>query len=182
MNGAEIWFCTIDEDSFDSVGPSFPEECSETNNSTVPMFSCCLAPGKNHIKPECANSEAAVFYELEVVDWCLSTTQSLVTLRAPLCNDDDTEGDTSQDTSRNCFLQSSTPGGEIDLMVAFNPSDQTRPHGYQRRTHVQVDLSAGSLTQAESVVADEGLLAAHAIFMLFVWMLLAPLGVFVSYL
>lgn len=182
MNGAEIWFCAIDGDAFNSASSSFPDECSETNNSTLPMFSCCLAPGKKHIKPECADSKASVFYELEVVDWCLSTTQSSVILRAPLCNDDDMDGDTSQHASRNCFLQSSTADGEMDLIVAFNPSDQTRPHGYQRRTHVQVDLSAGSLTQAESVVADEGLLAAHAIFMLFVWMLLAPLGVFVSYL
>jgi hypothetical protein len=43
-----------------------------------------------------------------------------------------------------------------------------------------MDLIGGDLTERESLVTDQGLLATHAIFMLIAWMICAPVGIFVS--
>ena len=73
----------------------------------------------------------------------------------------------------------SSPGGGMDFIVAYNTLLSNRPHGYQRRTNAQVDLNAGVLTQSEAGIADDGLIATHGAFMLVGWLLLAPWGVFV---
>eukprot|EP00526_Cylindrotheca_closterium_P027564 CAMPEP_0113653556 /NCGR_PEP_ID=MMETSP0017_2-20120614/28648_1 /TAXON_ID=2856 /ORGANISM="Cylindrotheca closterium" /LENGTH=51 /DNA_ID=CAMNT_0000566569 /DNA_START=1 /DNA_END=153 /DNA_ORIENTATION=- /assembly_acc=CAM_ASM_000147 len=51
------------------------------------------------------------------------------------------------------------------MIVSFNPNDQNKPHGFQRRTSTVVDLKAGILTAAEAGVADTGLVAYHGISM-----------------
>lgn len=177
MRGAEIWFCTIKEEFLDTYD-GFAEACSESyrQDDTADMFSCCLAPGTQHAAPICADSSNPIFYELEVVDWCLQNDQSLVTVRAPVC--DDNYNDIGE--GRTCFRLYSTEDRKMDFILAYNPLAQNRPHGYQRRTAAQVDLIAGVLTQAETQIADDGLIATHAIFMLLSWMILAPAGVYVS--
>lgn len=178
MNGAEIWFCTIISDKFSSITRPFPDSCSSaTDNASLEQaaFSCCVARG-NQAKPSCVDSEASVFYPLEVVDWCLSESESIISVQAPVCND---EVKLSSDGQRNCFALSSTPEGDIDMIVAYNPSAQNRPHGFQRRSSSRVNLKAGILTQLEESLADDGLIAYHAISMYIFWMFLAPLGVFI---
>ena len=182
MNGAHIWFCSVNEDVRQELNP-FPDDCSAlsysvTGNSTVskrPGFSCCLAPGKHHMRPECAAPGDDVYYPLEIVDWCLSSSSSSVTVRAEVCGDDTADSE----AGRNCFRMTSSPGGGMDFIVAYNTLMNNRPHGYQRRTNAQVDLNAGVLTQSEAGIADDGLIATHGAFMLVGWLLLAPWGVFV---
>jgi hypothetical protein len=157
----------------------FPEQCPEQTVSSQQVFSCCLATGEKHVKPQCAYPNDKVYYQLAVVDWCLSTTQASVTIRAPLCNSNSQDG-FADDQIRDCFNITSTPDRKMDLIAAFHPSDQDRPHGYQRRTSSQADLNAGVLTERESGSStDEGVIAFHAISMLFFWMILAPAGIFV---
>jgi hypothetical protein len=184
MNGAEIWFCTINKDEFKDKG-TLPDECPRNRaNLGETMFSCCVAPGTLHGIPRCAVPGDEIFYPIEVAESCLTTDSSSVTIHAPVCMDpaDDTspEGPPLKDPLRNCFRLSSTPNGKMDFIVSYNPMDLNRPHGYQRRTSAQVDLFAGVLTQRESLVTDQGLLATHAVFMLAAWMIFAPLGIFVS--
>ena len=68
---------------------------------------------------------------------------------------------------------------KMDFIVAFNLNAIVN-HGYMKRTSAQVDLNAGFLTESEAPIADEGLIATHAVFMLIAWMLVAPASVFVS--
>jgi len=191
MNGANIWFCTINEDAFYAHG-DLPDKCPTTNRKTgtgtpdgPAMFSCCLAPGTNHKAPVCSQSTDDLYYELEVLDWCLTPTESSVTIRAPLCSGDDdnssnANGEGANQKQKNCFGTSSSPDGKMDFIVSYNPMSSTRPHGYQRRTSAQVDLMAGVLTESEVSTADSGLIATHGVFMLIGWMLVAPWAVFVS--
>ena len=182
MNGAEMWFCTVNKNLFPSRG-ALPRDCqssgrdSSNDDTRESMFSCCVARGGLHAVPACADLGDDVFYELDVVDWCLSTSSSSVTIISTVCSDED--GDS--DLQRDCFRLSSTPEGKMDFIVAYNPFVQNRPHGYQRRTAAQVDLNAGVLTQSESELADVGLLATHALFMLVAWMICAPWAIFVSF-
>lgn len=174
MLGSEIWFCTVDESAFGSA--TFPDSCEDGANQGKKMFSCCLAPGKLHQLPVCEKEGADVYYALEVVDWCLTPTYSRVVVRAPVC-EDDAAG--SVDGKVDCFRLTSKPNGEMDFIVAYNKNG-IRNHGYQMRTGAALDLNSGFQTQGESLVADTGLIATHAVFMLFAWMFLAPLAIFVS--
>lgn len=173
MAGAEIWFCTLVRDNFASIARPFPDTCSDSERDSdgaslnrTEAFSCCLARG-NQAKPSCVDTEASVFYELEVVDWCCAESESSVTVKAPVC---DTGRQPSSDGKRDCFELASTPEGDIEMIVAFNPSDQNRPHGFQRRSSSRVNLSAGILTQLEGTLADDGLIAFHAVSMYVFWM------------
>jgi hypothetical protein len=182
MNGAEIWLCRVNTDAFSSQSNKCPslesDQPSFVGDTSNPMFRCCVAPGGVHTVYGCAVLGDDVFYELELVDWCLSPKTSSITVRAPVCSDQDDQSD----PQRNCFRLSSTPEGKIDFSVAYNPLAQNRPHGYQRRTAAQVDLNAGILTQSETQTSDTGLIATHGIFMLVSWMFCAPWAIFVSYL
>ena len=177
MNGAEIWFCTVSDDVFYSDVDLCPKKHNTERmlSAGKPAFSCCLAAGNHALA--CRNSGDDTYYELEVIDWCLSKEVSSVTVRAPICRDQENQSR----ARRNCFLLSSTPDGQMDFIIAYNPLSRYRSHGYQRRTAAQVDLRAGSLTQSEAEVADTGLIATHGAFMLFGWMICAPWGIFVSH-
>ena len=209
MLNAEIWFCQVNDDVFygtaseegistadddDDKGgnvmcPEEDEDESATATSNKAMFSCCLRRGGNQQLNRCSQDDSdQVYYELEVVTWCLTSTSSSVTIRAPVCDENDDDNDEQQQqphasrTRRDCFLLSSTADGKMDFIIAYNPLSKVRSHGYQRRTFAQVDLitSGGGLTQSEASVADTGLIATHGTFMLLGWMVLAPWGVFVS--
>lgn len=176
MKGAEIWWCTVNADVF--ATETFPDACdadSDKVNLEKKLFSCCVADGGLHVQPVCSGADAAVFYELTIIDWCLTPGTSSVTVTAPVC--DDTEQFANGKV--NCFRTSSNANGEMDFIVAYNPN-RIGNHGYQMRTAAAVDLSAGVLTQSESDTADVGLIATHAIFMLCGWMLFAPMAIFVS--
>jgi hypothetical protein len=176
MKGAEIWWCTVNADVF--ATETFPDAC-DANSGKVnfgnKLFSCCVADGGLHVQPVCSSPDASVYYELTIVDWCLTPGTSRVTVTAPVCDDNEqlTNGKV------NCFRTTSNANGEMDFIVAFNPN-RIGNHGYQMRTAAAVDLSAGVLTQNESDTADVGLIATHAIFMLFGWMVFAPMAIFVS--
>lgn len=172
MKDAEIWFCTVDPDIYSSFPRPFPDSCSERQTSPA-MFSCCVARGAN-VKPACLNQQDSVFYELSVVDWCLSKEEASVTVTTLVC-----DAGKEFDGSRDCFETASNPDGTIDNIVAFNPSDQSRPHGFQRRSSSVIDLNAGMLTESETGIADDGLIAYHAVTMLIFWMILAPAGIFI---
>lgn len=179
MKGAHIWFCTVDNDSLQAYLP-LPSDCTAPNaTSPSPMFSCCLAPGTYHEKPLCSKSSDDLFYSLEITDWCISSETSSVTVRAPVCNNDETVAIDSGSEKRNCFRTVSTEDGAMDFIVAYNRVANSRPHGYQRRTNAQIDLTAGVFTQEEASTADDGLIATHGAFMLFGWLGLAPWGVFI---
>ncbi|CAJ1957528.1 unnamed protein product [Cylindrotheca closterium] len=168
MNGADIWFCTIDPENFVVT----PGSCD--SRQTEPFaFNCCVARGAN-VMPNCLGLSDPDFYPLQVVDWCLDADQSSVTIRADVCAGDDVGGKT-----RNCFQSSSNGDGTMNMIAAYNPS-RVRPHGFQRRTSTVVDLKAGIQTADEGNVAQEGLIAYHAITMLVFWMFLAPIGIFVA--
>jgi hypothetical protein len=181
MKGAEIWFCRVDSEAFDdsqsnkctSIESDQPDSSDDTSK---PMFTCCVAPGGLHRIDGCAGLDDDVFYELELVNWCLSPESSSITVRAPVCSIQDDPSD----PQRNCFRLSSTSEGNMDFIVAHNPDAQDRPHGFQRRTAAQVNLIAGILTQTETQIADTGLIATHGVFMLVSWMLCAPWSIFVS--
>jgi hypothetical protein len=179
MSSAEIWFCTINTDEFKDKG-TLANECPRNRaNLGETMFSCCVTPGTMHGIPRCAVPGDEIFYPVEVAESCLTTDSSSVTIRAPVCMDpaDDTS---PEGPLRNCFRLSSTPDGKMDFIVSYNPMALNRPHGYQRRSSAQMDLIGGDLTERESLVTDQGLLATHAIFMLIAWMICAPVGIFVS--
>ena len=183
MNGAHIWFCSLNFTELMSM-EGMPDECSANTTTSLRenAFSCCLAPGTHHNVPVCAEPGDEIYYTLEVVDWCLSKEESSVTVRALVCSDDDVGSNNNVNaTSNECFQMSSTPDGKMDFIVAFNPLSNSRPHGYQRRTNAQVDLIAGILTKGEAQTADKGLIATHGVLMLVGWMVLAPWGVFVSF-
>lgn len=67
----------------------------------------------------------------------------------------------------------------MDFITAFNTHSAT-VHGFMRRTSAQLNLLDGMLTQGEAPVVEQGLIATHGLFMLFGWMIMAPLAVFVS--
>jgi hypothetical protein len=178
MKGAEIWWCTVDIDAYAAL-ETFPALCDVENKVDFQqkMFSCCVAPGELHVQPVCSDENDAVHYELTVVDWCLTPESSRVVVNAPVCDDDDDAE--SSDDKVNCFRTTSNTNGEMDFIVAYNPN-RIGNHGYQMRTAAAVDLSAGILTQSEAHVADTGLIATHAMFMLFAWCVLTPMAIFVS--
>ena len=141
------------------------------------MFSCCLAPGTHHNVPQCiSHSDSDPHYSLDIVDWCLSSDASSVTVRTLICNDKE---ENAVSTGKKCFQIGPTANGRMDLVVAYSTISQHRPHGYQRRTDAQVDLRAGIVTQDEAATADPGLIATHGVFMMIGWMILAPWGVFI---
>eukprot|EP00980_Cylindrotheca_fusiformis_P007158 scaffold1505_cov118-Cylindrotheca_fusiformis.AAC.8 len=177
MKGAEIWWCTVNSEPY--AAETFPTACTEESKVDVEpkLFSCCVAPGGLHVKPDCANENDNVYYELTVVDWCLTPTTSRVVVSAPVCSDNDDPA--FVDGKVDCFRTASKANGEMDFIVAYNPN-RIGNHGYQQRTGAAVDLSVGILTQSESNVADTGLIATHAVFMLFGWCVLTPLAIFVS--
>ena len=167
MNGADIWFCRVNADNFAVT----PGSC-ERRQVEPQAFSCCVARGAN-VVPQCLPETDPAFVQLEVVDWCLDAEESSVTVRADVCASETAGGKTS-----NCFDPSSNADGTIDMIAAYNPA-RVRPHGFQRRTSTVVDLKAGLLTAAESSIAQEGLIAYHAITMLVFWMFLAPVGIYI---
>lgn len=168
MNGADIWLCRIDPSNFAVTAGS-----CESRQAEPFAFSCCVARG-SHVVPGCLGEDDPSFYPLEVVDWCLDEEESSVTIQAEVCAGEGFGGKTS-----NCFEPSSNGDGTINMIAAYNPS-RVRPHGFQRRTSTVVDLKAGILTAGESNVAQEGLIAYHAITMMVFWMFLAPIGIFVA--
>ena len=182
MKDAEIWFCTINEADFNSYRASlpenaFPDECTPEDNVGKPMFSCCLASGKAQVMPECSTEDDGVYYKLEVIDWCLTQEKSEVVVQAPVCADDVTDAN----FDGNCFrLTSDSSNDEIDFIVAYNVNGLTSPHGMNQRTNAKANLNEGIQTVAETTVSDTGLIVTHALFMLFSWMVLAPLAIFVS--
>mmetsp|Transcript_35416 Transcript_35416/g.85880 ORF Transcript_35416/g.85880 Transcript_35416/m.85880 type:complete len:1612 (-) Transcript_35416:38-4873(-) len=168
MNGADIWFCRIDPANFVVT----PGSCASRQAEPF-AFTCCVARGAN-VVPRCLDENNPSYYPLEVVDWCLDAEESSVTIRTEVCAGDGVGGKIS-----NCFQPSSNADGTIDMIAAYNPS-RVRPHGFQRRTSTVVDLKAGILTAEEGSVAQEGLIAYHAITMMVFWMFLAPIGIFVA--
>ena len=142
------------------------------------MFSCCVAEGGTHVMPVCSADTAPVYYPLTVVDWCLTETDSMVTVTAPVCEETATVPN-SQGVV-DCFRTTSKVNGDMDFIVAYNPRLASRGHGYQMRTAAAANLESGRQTLSEVPTADEGLIATHAVFMLFGWMVFAPAAVFVS--
>lgn len=178
MRGAEIWWCTVNSEPF--AAETFPSSCDGTTSKMdvePKMFSCCVSPGQLHVQPVCSNENDAVHYELTVIDWCLTPESSRVIVSAPVCADDDDSA--FVDGKVNCFRTTSNENGEMEFIVAYN-HNRIGNHGYQMRTGAAVDLSAGILTQSEAHVADTGLIATHAVFMLFGWCVLTPIAIFVS--
>lgn len=169
-----------------------PNDASTRANTT--MFSCCLAE-THPSRPRCLNSNDKVFYELEVVDWCLTEETSSVTVRAPVCYEPEmlnglestlpsvvkqasAPSDPTDNDRIQCFRLTSTDDDRMNFIVSFNPNEFAN-HGYMRRTAAQVDLFAGILTQSEIGTADDGLIATHGIFMLLAWMVVAPAAIFI---
>eukprot|EP00980_Cylindrotheca_fusiformis_P016407 scaffold4891_cov140-Cylindrotheca_fusiformis.AAC.4 len=171
MFGADIWFCRVNPSEFGAFPRPFPDSC-DVRQAAPEMFLCCVATGVN-VVPTCREPNDPGFYELNVLSWCLSTSEASVTLRTAVCNDDDEE-------KNGCFELASNIDGTIDVIAAFNPSAQNTPHGFQRRTSSVVDLKAGILTAPESGVADTGLIAYHAVTMMVFWMFLAPMGIYIA--
>mmetsp|Transcript_5710 Transcript_5710/g.13451 ORF Transcript_5710/g.13451 Transcript_5710/m.13451 type:complete len:1254 (+) Transcript_5710:47-3808(+) len=165
MAGAEIWFCTVNPGLF---GQGITPNCDD-RQTTPDMFQCCVASGAN-VKPSCLSPEDSRHYELDVINWCLSPEESSVTVKALVCD---------EHVETDCFDISSNPDGSIDMIVSYNPNDQNRPHGFQRRTSTVVDLKAGIMTASEDGVADTGLIAYHGITMLVFWMIMAPIGIYI---
>ena len=174
-----MWFCSINSDAYYTAST----ECftGDIESNEPPMFSCCLAIGGFHVAPQCSKpSHGPVYYNLQVMDWCVSSEGTThVTVRAPACTEEE-ESTSILSNQRSCFKLSSTADGKMDFIAAFQPEDKSRPHGYQRRTSAQVDLVAGMLTANESETSDAGLIATHGVFMLIAFMVVAPLGIFVS--
>ena len=166
MAGAEIWFCTLNPNLF---GQGFTNNCDDRQTSPSNMFSCCVAHGAN-VKPTCLSPTDSRYYELDVLNWCLSSEESSVTVKALVCDEEITTG---------CFEISSHADGTMDMIVSYNPNEQNRPHGFQRRTSTVVDLQAGIMTASEEGVADTGLIAYHGITMLVFWMFMAPAGIYI---
>lgn len=190
MKGAHMWFCTVNEEEFGEIRDNMPEDCrerfldseDEEDDLAATLFSCCLAIGTLHNAPQCVQpDDARAYYELEVTNACLSNTMAAVTVKAPVCatGEDQDGSDSIVLSRRTCFKTSSTPDGKMDFIAAYNPLSAIRPHGYQRRTSAQVDLTAGILTQEETETVDSGLIATHGIFMLLGWLILAPWGIFI---
>jgi len=174
MKGAEIWFCTVNEHLLGSE--EYAASCngaSDKVNSKAKLFSCCVCEGGLHIQPVCSDS----FYDLTVVDWCLTPGSTMVSVTAPICNINDDHSD-----GKDCFRTTSKENGEMDFIVAYNENNYMirKGHGYQKRTSSAVDLSKGKQTQSETGTADEGLVATHAMFMLCAWMIFAPGAVFIA--
>ena len=176
MRGAEIWVCRVLQDAWDDVEDSGKSDCNDSFDITTqaPLM-CCVAPGTGHAQPRCATSNDEVFYELEIIDWCLTPTSASVTIRAPACDD----GVGPFNGPVDCFRLSSTDDNLMDFITAFNPNSAT-VHGFMRRTSAQLNFFDGMLTQGEAPVVEQGLIATHGLFMLFGWMIMAPLAVFVS--
>lgn len=179
MQGAHIWWCTIDADVFDTQDE--PDTCSlDPPGDTTQerhVFSCCLSVGGLHFIPPCLEETDPIFYPLEVISSCASGENTVVKLRIPACSD---SAEVEDSSTRRCFDMSSEPDGSIDFIVSYNLLAPNRPHGFQRRTSAQMNLRAGTLTEAEAGTADDGLIATHGVFMLFAWMILAPWAIFVS--
>jgi peroxidase len=185
MKGSEMWICEVLEDAFYDYfdSPEMPSTCpskGDISQTQTAMFFCCMMEGKMHIASRCAVPADPIFYELEVLSWCLTPEMSSVTIRAPVC---DMTGANSNNgaNSIDCFrLNSPTDNStKQDFIVAYNPNEAAN-HGYMRRTAAQVDLVTGILTQSEIGTAGDGLIATHGLFMLIGWMVVAPLAIFVS--
>ena len=180
MTNAEIWFCFVNEDQWGlrATNATVEEDCSlepiennvgEAADNEDFMFSCCVAHSHFNSKPICAKPGDDVFYELIVTNWCMSKSSASVTVSTRLCGNDEDGG--------GCFK--TNLGTTTNIIVAYNHVGQNRPHGYERRTNAEINLVSGSFDGGGGV-ADKGLIATHAIFMLFCWMICAPAAVFVS--
>jgi hypothetical protein len=101
---------------------------------------------------------------------------SLVKINADLCDNSETF---SEGEAVDCFRLKSNPDGEMDLIVASNPK-RIGNHIYQMRIAAAVNLRVGIQTQEESGTAGTGLIATHALFMMFGWGVLSPMAIFVS--
>ena len=174
MKGAEIWWCTVDAGVL--ATETFPAACDPTStkvNAEKKLFSCCLAQGGLHVQPVCSTADASVYYDLTVVDWCLTPVSSSVTVSAPAC-------DENAQFTGNCFRTSSAADGTMDFIVAYNSNQVHTGHGYRQRTAASANLADGRMLGEESKIADEGLIATHAVFMLCGWMVFAPAAVFIA--
>ena len=157
MRGAEMWFCTANN----NVEPS--DTCSEAI-STDTYFSCCVAEANNHVVPHCLDES----YHLEVISSCLSNEESFVTIQAPLCKLNGGEGD-------ECF---ELPFSNTDFIAAYSPLG-VGPHGFSRRTSGQLDLNTGWGSAASSEAANGGLFALHGGTMIICWFILVPAAIWI---
>lgn len=178
MKGAEMWWCTVNDGPFRSEPHS--QSCVDGVNEGKPpaeqAFSCCVAAGETHVQPVCAPESNPVHYKLTVFDWCFADSMTLLKIKADVCDDTETFTDGKP---VDCFRLESQADGQMEFIVAYNP-DRIGNHGYQMRIGAAANLRLGIITQDEAGVADTGLIATHAIFMLFGWGVLCPLAIFVS--
>ena len=165
MVGAEIWYCQITQGAH--VSPSCSnlhhQEAQFPTLSKREAFTCCVASVGSHVVPRCTEDE----YAIEIVDSCLSPTESFVTLRAPLCK-------LNADGSKCFQLQQ----GEVDFIAAYSPS-LIGPHGFSRRTMGRIDLNTGWGAASSSDSANAGLFALHGGLMIVCWFVLVPAAIWI---
>lgn len=123
MKGAEIWFCQSEE---------LASGQGSCDKNTPPLenrgpFQCCVADGKRHVRPMCADHNY-----LTVLDSCVSNGGSYVTVRAQLCS--------ASENDSGCFSHD----GERDFIAAYHPTDVNAAHGFSRRTSGATNLALGT--------------------------------------
>lgn len=167
MKGAEMWFCEFNADI-----PSL--STSSCSNSTSPAqdvgaFSCCVANGKKHVRPECDSS----YSYLSVLDSCSSSSEdSYVRLRAELCS----SGYSAEDGS--CFLHGTV--GDVDFIAAYSLLGSSLAHGFKNRMTGSTNLANGlAATCSSEDSAQAGLFALHGISLLIAWLVFVPIAIYV---
>eukprot|EP00581_Thalassiosira_minuscula_P007700 CAMPEP_0183709744 /NCGR_PEP_ID=MMETSP0737-20130205/5727_1 /TAXON_ID=385413 /ORGANISM="Thalassiosira miniscula, Strain CCMP1093" /LENGTH=1527 /DNA_ID=CAMNT_0025937921 /DNA_START=98 /DNA_END=4681 /DNA_ORIENTATION=+ len=165
MKGAEIWFCESKDESkhIDGVcsGEKSPPEKPLENPGP---FSCCVAQGYSHVRPECEGQNY-----LSVLDSCVSKNDggSYVMVRAKLCS-------TANDS--NCFYDN---GDDLEFIAAYNPDDASAAHGFSRRQGGSTNLVTGTAATCSDDSAQAGLFALHGATLLIAWLVLAPIAIYV---
>jgi len=161
MKGAEIWFCWSSDDLILGEACDMDKAPTEKPTGKGGPFTCCVAKGKRHIRPQCDRSNY-----LSVLDSCASDQGSFVTLRAPLC---------LNDRKSSCFDHE----GNLDFIAAYNPTDVNAAHGFSRRTGGGTNLALGTASSCSDDSAQAGLFALHGATLLIAWLLLAPIAIYI---
>ena len=165
MKGAEIWFCEFNAE----VPWLLTSSCLDntgTSSQDVGAFSCCVAPGMKHVRPECDPS----YTYLTVLDACSSSEDSHVRLRAELCSDNTQDG--------SCFYHGTV--GDVDFIAAYSPLGSSLAHGFRNRMTGTTNLANGmAATCSSEDSAQAGLFALHGATLLISWLFLVPIAIYV---
>ena len=161
MRGAEIWFCESNAEFKPTVEGCNADAQASSNEGP---FSCCIAQGKQHVRPICGDSGY-----ITVLNSCASDTGSYVSIRAQMCLSDEDD---------NCFRLGSTVS-EVDFIAAYSPIGVNAAHGFSRRTGGAANLAAATAATCSDDSAQAGLFALHGATLLTAWLVLAPVAIYV---